>query len=519
MIGRRAEQERSVFRITVKVQCFLLVGMICASMAASFASHHALCSIAQAAEPAAEIKVAYVETPWKAGVSLFQEAVTGTEIQSTYLTYERIQQGELTTDEYDILYVPGGGVASQLYGKKGELGGIGQRKAREFVASGGGYFGICGGAYAGSHGPHDYCIGLANVKIVSTATGGGDIEIRMEKGASEIFASPEYLPSTVRNIRHANGPLWQIHDGNKPLYAAAAFTGRTGTKDFRPDHPCAQPGSFFAGHPCIVYDFYGKGRVVLCSSHPELADKATGNAAMIPQIIRWLAGRTPRPKKRLLKVEKISQLPSYCGPAAMEMVLRYWGYPEHTQQRIATAVEEAFPSWKIGPVKKGGHGRGILADQVLWYFQNKAPKGLAIRTGLYEPDDDAPLMPQLKTPQRQAARRALLAEVKSHIAKGRPVLILGYTYRPPEKFPVERKQLGKHWRVAAGYDETAQPPTITVLHTSTSTSEEVWPEELFMKYWDVTNPRYTPAQGWNLFMLVYDPRPGSIADEDCSIAH
>lgn len=82
MIGRRAEQERSVVRITVKVQCFFLVGMICASMAASSASHQALCSIAQAAEPAAEIKVAHVKTPWKAGVSLFQEAIKGTEMST-----------------------------------------------------------------------------------------------------------------------------------------------------------------------------------------------------------------------------------------------------------------------------------------------------------------------------------------------------------------------------------------------------------------------------------------------------
>lgn len=84
--------------------------------------------------------------------------------------------------------------------------------------------------------------------------------------------------------------------------------------------------------------------------------------------------------------------------------------------------------------------------------------------------------------------------------------MLGCTYGPPEVFPLERNQLGEHYRVAVGYDEAAQPPTITVMDPSTSTKERVWSEELLMRYWDVTNAAYTPARGWNLWMLVYDPR-------------
>ena len=460
------------------------------------------------------IKLAYVKTSWTLGVTYFLETIEDTEIVPTYLTFKQIQDGELTTDNYDVVYFIGGGVASKHYGKDGELGAVGQQKVRAFVASGGGYLGICGGAYAGSHdGNRDYCMGLANVKIISSGTGDGDIEIRMEKGASEIFASPSYLPPTVRKIRHANGPLWETYDKKKPLYVVAAFTGRTGTVDFRPDHPAAQPGSFFADHPCIVCDFYGKGRVVLCSSHPELADKTTGNAAMIPEMIRWLAGNTPkrrgtdgdndsRAEKKDLKVEKVDMLPSYCGPACIEMVLRYWSYAEHTQTQIAQGVKEGFPNWKTTSPT------GVHGDQMLWYFQNKAPNGMAKRTGLYEPEDDDPCMPQPKTPEREAARRLLLEELKNHIAEGRPVIVLGHTYDPPETSPVKSgtRDFGRHYRVAVGYDETVRPPTITVVDPSTSTKERVWSEDLFMKYWDITNPASTPAQGWNLWMLVYDAR-------------
>jgi hypothetical protein len=278
------------------------------------------------------------------------------------------------------------------------------------------------------------------------------------------------------------------------------------------------------GYPYLLYSFYGEGRVVLCSSHPEPADKATGSAAMVPEIVRWLAGRDPkrpetdgddypRPKKRYLELEKVDQLPSYCALAAMEMVLRYWGYPEHTQRRIAHAIEEAFPKWEIGPAKRGEHGRGTRGDMVLWYFQHKAPKGFVKRTGVYEPNDDDPAMPEPQTAEREAACRALLEQLKSHIAKGRPVLFRGYTYGPPETYPVRKgtKDFGRHWRVAVGYDETAQPPTITVMDPSTSTQERVWSEELFMKYWDVTNPAHTHVQGWNLWMLIYDPRSSTAA--------
>ncbi len=285
------------------------------------------------------IRVAYIVhtaegeggVPCRACIAGYLSAVEGTEIVSTGIKFGDVRN-ELTRDRYDVFYFPGGG-KSTMHAEA--LGKEGQDRIREFVRSGGGFLGICAGAHVGSHGPYGYCLGLANVKITATCTGDGDIEIRMEDEASKVFTLPEYLPATVRKIRHANGPLWEINDPSKPMYVVATFTGENGTLDFRPEHVCAKPGSFFADHPCIVYDLYGKGRVVLCSSHPEIADEANGTAGMIPEIIRWLAGRNTRPENAYLQLEKVSQLPSYCGLACMEMVFRYWGYPEHTQPTIA----------------------------------------------------------------------------------------------------------------------------------------------------------------------------------------
>ncbi len=247
------------------------------------------------------IRVAYIVhtaegeggVPCRSCIGGYLSAVAGTEIVSTGIKFADVKD-ELSTDKYDVFYFPGGGSSSR---HAQALGGAGHERIREFVSSGGGFLGICGGAYAGSFGPYDYCLGLANVKVLATCTGGGDLEIRMEPRACEVFTSAAYLPPTVGTIRHANGPLWEINDPDRPLHVAATFTGSNGTVDFNPDHVCAKPASFFAGHPCIIYGFYGKGRVVLFSSHPEIADEANGTAGMLPEVIRWLAVKNTHPEK------------------------------------------------------------------------------------------------------------------------------------------------------------------------------------------------------------------------------
>jgi hypothetical protein len=105
----------------------------------------------------------------------------------------------------------------------------------------------------------------------------------MGEGAGEVLTSPEYAPGTVRKIVHANGPLLEPYDKSKPGYVTiATLTGDEVTK--------CEKHIPIKGHPSMLYGFYGKGRVVVCSSHPELGDKVTGNADMVPELMRWVAG-------------------------------------------------------------------------------------------------------------------------------------------------------------------------------------------------------------------------------------
>ncbi|MDP6779882.1 MAG: BPL-N domain-containing protein [Candidatus Latescibacteria bacterium] len=87
-------------------------------------------------------------------VSDYLSAVEGTEIVSTGMTFWDVKS-ELTRDRYDVFYFPGGG-KSRILAKA--LGKEGQDRIREFVRSGGGYLGICSGAYAAVCGPKTYNI-------------------------------------------------------------------------------------------------------------------------------------------------------------------------------------------------------------------------------------------------------------------------------------------------------------------------------------------------------------------------
>jgi glutamine amidotransferase-like uncharacterized protein len=64
---------------------------------------------------------------------------------TAYIDAEEIIDSAL--DNYDILVFPGGSTAAY----NSELGAVGRAEITEFVASGGSYFGICGGAMLGTH--------------------------------------------------------------------------------------------------------------------------------------------------------------------------------------------------------------------------------------------------------------------------------------------------------------------------------------------------------------------------------
>ena len=139
-----------------------------------------------------------------------------------------------------LLIVPGGYTARYV----DALGEEGFEQIREFVAGGGGYIGICAGAY----------IAPRSVEVPGHPPGLGIIEIRSERKAGRglrtiTIARPEHpvmkgYEGEV-NIWYKNGPMMKAGEGAETLAV------------------------YEEGGAAIVCATYGQGKVVIFSPHPE----------------------------------------------------------------------------------------------------------------------------------------------------------------------------------------------------------------------------------------------------------
>jgi len=149
-----------------------------------------------------------------------------------------IRSGRLS--ECSLLIVPGGYTARCVTA----LGAEGFECIREFVAGGGGYIGICAGAYIAS----------SRVEVLGHPRGLGIIEIENVRGAGlevrTIFVTQPDHPivegcGRELQIWYQNGPLIEAGEG---VETVAVYED---------------------GSAAIVCSTYGRGRVVIFSPHPE----------------------------------------------------------------------------------------------------------------------------------------------------------------------------------------------------------------------------------------------------------
>ena len=149
-----------------------------------------------------------------------------------------IRKGRL--EDCSLLIVPGGYTARYV----DALGEEGFERIREFVAGGGGYIGICAGAY----------IAARNVEVPGRPPGLGIIEVRNERKAGRglrtiTIAKPEH-PMVKGyegeiDIWYQNGPMMEAGEGVETLAV------------------------YEKGSAAIVCAIYGEGKVVIFSPHPE----------------------------------------------------------------------------------------------------------------------------------------------------------------------------------------------------------------------------------------------------------
>ena len=181
--------------------------------------------------------------------------------------------------DYDLVMFTGGSGSAEA----GGLGEKGREEVREFVRNGGGYVGICAGAYLACSG-FEWGVGVLNAKTVSSKWRRGQGEVKVE---GEAFG--EKLSD--RGIRYSNGPIIKA-DVRKDLpefEVLLAFRTELAEND--------TPVGVMVNAPAMVRSTYGLGRVFTSSPHPE---QTAGLEPIVEKAVRWVA-RSKGPAEELWK--------------------------------------------------------------------------------------------------------------------------------------------------------------------------------------------------------------------------
>jgi len=177
--------------------------------------------------------------------------------------------------QFDVLFVPGGSGSKEARAMTPE----GREAVRDFVRRGGGYVGVCAGAYlASSH--YTWSLGILDAVVLDTK------HWRRGKGTVQI----ELTDEGRRLLDHEPGPF-DIHYANGPLLAPGK---REDLPDFRTlahfRSDMAQheaPEGVMPGTVAIACARFGEGRVIVFSPH---AEKTGGLEAFVQRAVQW-AGR------------------------------------------------------------------------------------------------------------------------------------------------------------------------------------------------------------------------------------
>ncbi len=195
------------------------------------------------------------------------------------VTAEEIRDGILK--DIDVLIHPGGSGSKQGL----ELGPEGRDIVRSFVKDGGGFIGVCAGAYLASA-DYEWSLHLLDAKVIDRqhwARGTGMVRVG--------------LSDEARNLLKHDSPTAQIYYGQGPLLAPA---NKPDIPDYKPlalyETEIAKndaPQGVMKGTTAIASGEFGKGRVFCFSPHPE---KTKGLESFLDRAIAWAADVQEKPR-------------------------------------------------------------------------------------------------------------------------------------------------------------------------------------------------------------------------------
>jgi hypothetical protein len=176
--------------------------------------------------------------------------------------------------DYDVVIFSGGSGSKEAE----TIGEQGRENVRKFVRNGGGYVGICAGAYLACSG-FSWGVGVINAKTVSPkwARGVGPVQMEITPVGKEVTG----LAAQKHEIKYANGPIIKPDTrADLPAYEPLAYFRTELAKN-------GSPEGVMVNSPAIVRASFGKGRVISSSPHPEQTD---GMEKFIENAVRWVAG-------------------------------------------------------------------------------------------------------------------------------------------------------------------------------------------------------------------------------------
>lgn len=185
---------------------------------------------------------------------------------------EDIRGGVL--QRFDVLIQPGGSGSKQAE----TLGESGRAAIRKFVEGGGGYLGICAGAYLASA-DYTWSLGILDAKVLDRkhwARGNGDVQMRLIEPAPALLGSKE----SVVTVAYAQGPL--LAPGGKPEipdYEELATFETEIAKNGAPE-------GVMKGTTAAARAPFAQGRVFCFSPHPE---RSPGLEPFVAAAVRWAA--------------------------------------------------------------------------------------------------------------------------------------------------------------------------------------------------------------------------------------
>jgi len=197
-------------------------------------------------------------------------AVQGVDFSSTAITAEEIRAGALKN--FDVLVQPGGSGSKQAE----ELQLEGREKIQSFVKGGGGYIGICAGAYLATP-SYSWSLGLINVDVVDRkhwARGMGPVQIGFLPEGKQLLG----IDKNDSAVEYAQGPLLAKGDRTDlpPCQPLATFQTEMAKK--------GAPTGVMVGTIAIASGIYGNGRVMCISPHPE---RSPGLDGLIRHAVAW----------------------------------------------------------------------------------------------------------------------------------------------------------------------------------------------------------------------------------------